>query len=183
MKLNSQLLVIFSSWALGLLELSLGNYAAAEAALGPVSAALGDLSFVDPVLAIFVPDEIEALVHLGLLERAERLLDDFERKAGEVGRDWALSTAARCRALLMAALGDVEGALALLEKAVRSPVGRELGIERARSVLELGRLQRRLKQRRAARTSLQEALDAFNSLSAPIWAARARTGAQPRRLT
>lgn len=172
--LNSQLSVVFSSWALGLLELSLGNYAAVEAALGPVSAALGDLSFVDPVVAIFVPDEIEALVHLGQIERAEELLVNFERKARAVGRDWAIAMAARCRALLIAEQGDVEGALALLEEAVQSPVGRELGIERARSLLELGRLQRRLKQRRLARTSLQEAIDAFGSLSAHVWAGRAK---------
>jgi DNA-binding CsgD family transcriptional regulator len=174
LKLKSQLLAVFASWALGFLELSLGNYAAVEAVLGPVSAALGDLSHVDPVLAIFVPDEIEALLHLGQLERAEQLLVNFERQAAAVGRDWALSMAARCRALFMVAQGDVEGALVLLEKAVRSPAGRELAIERARSLLELGRLQRRLKQRRLARASLQEAIDAFDVLPAPVWAAWAR---------
>jgi ATP/maltotriose-dependent transcriptional regulator MalT len=174
LKLNSQLLAILASWALGLLEVSLGNYAAAEATLGPVSALLGDLSSLDPVLAIFVPDEVEALVHLGQLERAEQLLANFERKARAVSRDWALSMAARCRALLMAAHGDLEGALGVLEEALRASPGRELRIERARSLLELGRLQRRLKQRRLARASLQEAIEAFGSLSATIWAERAR---------
>lgn len=174
LKLNSQLLVVLASWALGLLEVSVGNFTEAEAALGPLSAALGDLDQVDPVLAIFVPDEIEALISLGQLERAEQLLVNLERKAAALGRDWALSMAARCRALLMAGRGDVEGALALLDEAVRAPVGRELGLERARSLLELGRLQRRLKQRRLARATLHDAIDAFDQLSATVWASQAR---------
>ena len=165
---------IWSSWALGFLELSLGNSAAVEAVLGPLSSLLGDMSSADPVLAVFLPDEVEALVELGHLDRARQLLGQFERQARAVQRGWALALAARCRGLLLAASGDLDGAVAAMEEALRRHETLELPFERARTVLELGRLQRRRKQKRLAREALQEAFDAFSSLGTPIWAARSQ---------
>jgi DNA-binding NarL/FixJ family response regulator len=46
--------------------------------------------------------------------------------------------------------------------------------ERARTLLARGALERRAKQRRAARDSLQQALDAFQDLGARLWAMQAR---------
>jgi DNA-binding NarL/FixJ family response regulator len=165
---------IWSSWALGLLELSLGHNAAVDAVLAPLSGLLGDMSSADPVLGVFLPDHIEALIKLGRLDRARELLDGFERQARAVGRTWALALAARCRGLLSAALGDTDGALAALEDALRRHEQLELPFERARSLLELGCLQRRRKQKRLARELLQEAFDAFSSIGAPIWAERSQ---------
>jgi DNA-binding NarL/FixJ family response regulator/DNA-binding transcriptional ArsR family regulator len=165
---------IWSSWALGFLELSLGNSTAVHAVLGPLSSLLGDMSSADPVLAVFVPDEVEALVALGQLGPAQQLLGQFERQARAVQRGWALALAARCRGLLLAASGDVEGAVAAMEEALRRHEGLQLPFERARTLLELGRLQRRRKQKRLAREALQEASDTFSSLGTPIWAARSQ---------
>jgi DNA-binding NarL/FixJ family response regulator len=47
--------------------------------------------------------------------------------------------------------------------------------ERSRTLLALGTAQRRSRERRAARESLQQALAAFEQLGAAIWAARARS--------
>jgi DNA-binding NarL/FixJ family response regulator len=47
-------------------------------------------------------------------------------------------------------------------------------LERARTLLALGELQRRAKQLRAARETLREALASFESLGSPVWAERAR---------
>lgn len=165
---------IWSSWALGLLEPSLGHNAAVAAVLGPLSSLLGDMSAADPVLGLFLPDDIEALIKLGQLEKAQRLLTGFERQARAVRREWALALAARCQGLLLAAAGDTEGSLAALEEALRWHEHIEIPLERARTLLELGCLQRRRKQKRLARELLQEAFDAFSSLGAPIWAARSR---------
>ena len=44
----------------------------------------------------------------------------------------------------------------------------------ARTVLILGQSQRRMKRKRAARESLQEALQIFEGLGAPVWADRSR---------
>ncbi len=165
---------IWSSWALGLLEVSLGHDAEVDAVLGPLSGLLGDMSSADPVLGMFLPDHIEALIRLGRLERAQELLEAFERQARAVERGWALALAARCRGLLLAALGDTDGALVALEEAIRRHEPLELPLERARTVLELGCLQRRRKQKRLARELLGEASAAFISLGTPIWAERSQ---------
>ena len=47
--------------------------------------------------------------------------------------------------------------------------------ERARTLLARGVLQRRLKQRRAARESLEAAQAAFEDLGAPLWAERTQS--------
>ena len=62
--------IVWPCWALGFLELSLGNNAAAVEVLGPLGELLGDMSAVDPVIAVFLPDEVEALIGLGEVERA-----------------------------------------------------------------------------------------------------------------
>jgi DNA-binding NarL/FixJ family response regulator len=46
--------------------------------------------------------------------------------------------------------------------------------ERARTLLALGSLQRRAKQKRVARDSLHQALETFERLGSPLWAGRAR---------
>ena len=46
--------------------------------------------------------------------------------------------------------------------------------ERARTLLVLGQVQRRRRQRRAAATAIQEAVDVFERLGTTLWCARAR---------
>ncbi len=132
------------------------------------------MSAVDPVIAVFVPDEVEALIALGEVEKAGKLLSHFERKANAVGRHWAVAVATRCRGLLHAALGDLDAALAALEQSLRAYQALELPFERARCLLEIGRVQRRRKQKRPAREALLSAARAFASLGTPVWAARAQ---------
>ena len=54
--------IVWPCWALGFLELSLGNNAAAVEVLGPLGELLGDMSAVDPVIAVFLPDEVKRLL-------------------------------------------------------------------------------------------------------------------------
>jgi DNA-binding NarL/FixJ family response regulator len=58
--------------------------------------------------------------------------------------------------------------LRLLDRVSPQPV------ERGRTLLALGVIQRRLKQRAAARETLTEAMTIFTAVEAPLWAARAR---------
>ncbi len=165
---------IWPSWALGVVGLSLGDPAATHAALGPLAGFLTEMSSADPALGVFLPDEIEALCELGEQDRAQELLGWFERRARAVERGWALAAAARCRGLLLAAGGDLDGALAALEEARRSHAELEMPLEHARTLFALGRLQRRRKQKRLARLALEEAVSLFESLGSPLWAARCR---------
>lgn len=165
----------WASWALGLAELSLGNPGQVEAALAPVSSLLGDLTSVDPAVAVFIPDEVEALIELGRLDKAQDLTDRFQRQAQATERAWALALAARCQALLLAERGDSKSAVGTLECALEFHARTELPIERARTLLALGRLQRRSKQKRLARDTLQAAVDVFSEAGATSWAAKARS--------
>jgi DNA-binding CsgD family transcriptional regulator len=165
---------IWIAAALGMLELSLGDPAAAWQAVAPVTQAVEQHGVGEPVAAYFLPESLEALIALGELDRAESLLDAFEGKARELDRVWALATGGRCRGLLLAARGELAAAEAAFDAALAAHERIEMPFERARTLLALGRVQRRRKQRAAARRTLAEALETFETLGAAIWAERAR---------
>ena len=163
-----------AAWALGILELSLERPAEAASALGPIRERLLAAGVGEPGFVPFVPDEIEALVALGRVDEAEALLDWFEERARALDRAFALAAAARCRALVAAAHGDSEEALAHLDRALAEHARVARPFERARTLLVQGSIQRRANRRRAARTTLEEALSEFERLGAALWAERAR---------
>ena len=163
-----------SAWMLSFLELSAGNPGAAIDHALPVARPLVECDVMQPgsAFALF-PNLIEALVAVGELEHASFFLQTFEERAEVSGNIWGLSAAARSRALLEAAGGHFEEALAATEIALgyeRLP----MPLERGRALLVRGVIQRRAKQRRAARGSLSQALAMFEELGARLWAERAR---------
>jgi DNA-binding CsgD family transcriptional regulator len=83
----------------------------------------------------------------------------------------------RCRGLLLAALGDGEGAIASLEAAASTPEPPQEAnpFELARTLLALGTVQRRARQKRTARESLQRADEIFVRLGARLWSEKARS--------
>ena len=172
-------------WAVGLLELSLGNPAAAARAYEPLAQLVEAAGAVAAQLSTALPDEIEALVALGELRRAERLLEILEACGRSSGLAWPLATAARCRGLVLAAQGESDGALGALEEALAHYAGLEMPLERARTLLVRGQIQRRQKRKRAAWDSLAQALELFERSGAALWAKRAReelgrVGVRPR---
>jgi DNA-binding CsgD family transcriptional regulator len=159
---------------LGFLELSLRNPAAAIERLEPVLAFLDELGSPEPGVVPCVPDAIEALVSLGRLDEAEALLDRLERQGRTLDRPWAIATAARGRGLLTAARGDLSAASSALAQALVDHRRVPQPFELARTLLVKGEVERRAKQKRAARSTLEQALGRFQSLGAPLWAQRAR---------
>ena len=165
---------IWPMWALGFLELSEGRPAAVDPVLAPLAQQLSAFGEGDPCLFVFLPDEIEALVALGELDRAEEFLAPFERSSYHHDRRWAIAVAERCRALLAAAQADASGAFAAFERALDAHGQVTMPFERARTLLIGGEIHRRFKQRGRARELLEEALYTFESVGTPLWAARAR---------
>jgi DNA-binding CsgD family transcriptional regulator len=166
---------VFPRWALGFAELSAGDPAAAHAALEPLTAMLPSLGLADPVGLVFLPDEIEALVALGELGRAQPLVE-LMRRLGEVhDRPWAIAAAARGRGILATAQGDLDAAGAAFEEALAAHDRVDMPFERARTLLALGRSLRRRKQWSAARESLREARALFARSGAPLWVQAAQT--------
>jgi DNA-binding CsgD family transcriptional regulator len=165
---------VFPRWALGFGELSAGDPAAAHAALEPLTEMLPSLGLADPIGLVFLPDEIEALVALGELARAQPLIELLRRLGIAHDRPWAIAAAARGRGILAAAQGDLEEAVAAFEEALAAHDRVEMPFERGRTLLALGRALRRRKQWSAARERLREALALFVQTGAPLWAQAAR---------
>lgn len=169
---------------LGFLELSLSNHEQAHAHLGPVVGFLESMGAAEPGIMPCIPDDVEALVSMGRLDEARPLVDRLERQGLALDRPWALATAARCRGLLEAAGGELGNAQVALERAIEEHRRVPQPFELARSLLVSGQIQRRAKQKRPARGSLQRARDIFAELGAPLWTSRAeaelaRIGGRP----
>ena len=159
---------------LGFLELSLSNPLAAMERLEPALAFLDEMGSPEPGIIPVAPDAIEALVAVGRLEEAEALLDRLERQGRTLDRPWAIATAGRCRGLLTAARGDLSAARSALAQALVEHRRLPQPFELARTLLVKGEVERRAKQKRAARSTLEQALELFLALGAPLWAQRAR---------
>lgn len=163
-----------ASWALGLLELSLGNHARAHDQLGPLVEGRRAAGVGEPGDMRFVTDEIVALIGIGQHEEAEAMLDWYEALAEASGRAFALAACDRCRGLLHAARGELEEATAALEASQSryATIADPFGF--ARTLLALGIVERRAARRHAARATLEASLEAFENVGARLWAERAR---------
>ncbi len=157
---------------LGSLDLAQGEFAAAAGRYRPLlklGREMGMRLFVTQGIA---PDAVEALSAAGYVEEADELLTEVAPIARDMGTEAAFL---RCRGAVATARGELDtarseltSALRLLDRVSPQPV------ERGRTLLALGSIQRRLKQRAAARATLTEALTIFSATEAPLWAARAR---------
>ena len=154
---------------LAFIDLTRGDAAAAHEQLG--SYALDRLEGSKRLA--FIGDEIEALVQLGDLDRAADLTDELGRRGTELNRPTLVATAARCRGLVLGARGRLDDAILVAKEAVEIHEQLRLPFEHARSLLVLGGVQRRAKQRKAARESLTAAIEMFERLGATPWAERA----------
>ena len=172
-RFEAPLPMLWVASALGVLELSRGDVTAAWTALGPYADALEARGGGEAFAILLVP-AIETLIARGELDRAERTLDRLEANARENDRAWALAESARCRALLLAAQGDLEAAHEATERALAAHERIDVPFERGRALLAQGQIARRRKQKRAARASLEAALALFEPLGAEQWAQRAR---------
>ena len=129
---------------------------------------------MEPSVYQFLPDEIEVLIALGDLESAEPHIAWLETQGRALDRPWALGAGGRCRALLLAARGDLVGAESAVTEALVQNERLPVPFELARTLLCMGQVQRRAKKKKVARGSLERALSIFESLPAPLWAEKAR---------
>jgi DNA-binding CsgD family transcriptional regulator len=160
---------------LGFLELSLGDAAAADGILRPLAARLDASGWREPSIYGELPNAIESLVELTELGEARRLLADLQERAGRIESPWADASAGRCEGLILAADGDLAASLAALERAVTVHERLPQPFDLARTLLVLGVTQRRARQRRAARETLQRALAVLEDLGSVLWAEKARS--------
>lgn len=164
--------------ALGFLELSLGRPRRALEPLQRGASIFLRMGIEEPGSFHVLPDYVEALIAVHDLERAEDMTAWQQQRGEARGRVWALATAARCRALIEAARGALDPALREANRSLELLEKVSYPFERGRSLLVKGAIERRGKQRRAARDSLEAALAEFARLGAPLWADRAKAELQ-----
>jgi DNA-binding CsgD family transcriptional regulator len=159
---------------LGLVAASEADVSAADAWFDEADRHAAAMGWREPSVRWWTADRVELLLELGRIEDAVAILDVWEADAVRVERDWVLASVTRCRGLVAAARGEVDGALDLLAQAVveHEAVGDPFG--RGRALLALGIVRRRGRQKRPAREAIAAALEAFETVGAEGWAAKAR---------
>jgi DNA-binding CsgD family transcriptional regulator len=130
----------------------------------------------EPGVFPVAPELVEALVELGELDEARAVTGRLRELAARQEHPWGLATVKRCDGLVRLAADryDEEAAAALAQAA--ADYG-QLGLrfDRARSLLGLGRAERRHRKWAAARRSLEQAVAAFDEIGSPGWAEEARS--------
>lgn len=167
---DAMVATITGTWALGLLDLSLGAADEAHRRLGPLVERLEGAGVEEPGSMRFVTDEIEALLMLGRLDEAAELLACTDKRARMLDRASVIAACERSHGLLAAANRNVDAAEEALRRALREHARATIPFERARTLLALGSLLRRTGRKRDARETLEEAHAQFLKLGAALWA-------------
>ena len=130
--------------------------------------------FVEPAMRPWLDDYAEALLRVGRIEDAERVVDDWEHVPATIGRDREMAAARRSRGLIATARGDLDTALGLLDDAAARHDAASDRFGWARAKVATGVVHLRRKQKRLAREAFESAELAFDALGATSWAAEAR---------
>jgi DNA-binding CsgD family transcriptional regulator len=128
----------------------------------------------DPGAFPAAPDLVEALARSGGGAEARGVTEQLRRAATEQQHPWGLVTADRCEATLRLVSRYDEGAASALVEAAEAYGELGLQFDSARSLLLLGRAQRRFRQQGAARRTLEAAAAQFELNGSAGWAAQAR---------
>ena len=127
----------------------------------------------------------EVLARVGRLAEAVVLTDDIEARARRARRRRALAAVLRIRALIASAKGELDLGATHAQQSCRILAGLPTPFDHGRSLLVLGAIQRRRRERRASDATLAQAGEIFGKLGAVPWicqaaAERARIGLRPR---
>jgi DNA-binding CsgD family transcriptional regulator len=158
----------------GLVALWSGDPAAAAERLGNADRQAAALGWSAPEARPWTADYAAALLELGRVGEAVRVIDLWEADAVRLRRERVLAQVTRCRGLAAAAQGAVHEAVSFLQRAVaeHEKVGDPFG--KARALLAVGVVRRRSRQKRAARDAIDAALIDFERLGAATWVEKAR---------
>lgn len=159
--------------SLAFVQSSGGNYDIALQTLKPLLESFEPDHDTEIVAGAWLPDAVEALTATGRVEEAEPLVAALEINGVRHDRPWMLAVGARCRALILAAQGDLAAAAQSAERARTHHDRLPMPFELARTQLLLGQLQRRLRHARSARQNLDSAAAIFAAIGSTLWLERA----------
>ncbi|MGW2717490.1 ATP-binding protein [Streptomyces sp. NPDC001492] len=163
--------------ALGHAQLVAGDAEGAVRSLRRVRDLEDGLGITDPARGRWHGDLAEALVRTGETDEAQQLLDVARGQAQRLGREGVLAVLDRAEALVRAARGEHEAALAQLASAQDRLAKLGYGLEEARAAFALASL----RPGRAGRSSYDEAARLFRRCRALPWVRQveAATAANP----
>jgi DNA-binding CsgD family transcriptional regulator len=161
--------------ALGVAALLAKDLPEAVARLGAVWDHTQQQGVLDPGAFPVGPDLVEALAETEAYDAAQAVVDVLAARAREQEHPWAGAGAQR-GAALVEIHGDAytDAAGGALEAAAATYGGLGLAFDEARTLLTLGRAQRRAKKWGAARDVLERTVAAFEAIGSPGWADDAR---------
>jgi class 3 adenylate cyclase len=165
-----------ASRALGQAALVRGDPALAVERLRPVWEHIEREGVAEPGAFPVAPELVEGLVEQEAGDEAARVTRRLGQLAEAQDHSWGRITAVRCAAMvrLASAEYDERTAEAILG-AAQQYAAAGLRFDHARSLLVLGRWQRRLRKWAAARRTLGAALAAFAALDSPAWGEKAES--------
>ncbi|MFD3875719.1 LuxR C-terminal-related transcriptional regulator [Streptomyces sp. NPDC058623] len=159
-----------SLWITGVLYLHGGRIEAAVAVFDEIGDIEGPSGAGDPAVLRWRPDAVEAFATAGMLDRAYGLLAELD---ATVTRDASHAmvrvTASRARAVCLAREGDPDRAVELLDGAAAAFASMGRPVEQGRTLLALGRLERRRRRVGAAKAAWEEAATLFGAAAAHPW--------------
>jgi DNA-binding CsgD family transcriptional regulator len=157
------------------LELVLGDAAAADRRIDPLIATAADDPLAPGVVCSLVVLGIETRVALGRVDDARALFATWVDRLRRQGIRWIDAEMARADALLLAAEGDVDGALAAADDSIALSDGTRVPYVHGRALLTAGEIRRRARQKARAREAFEAAIVIFGELGARLWTERARS--------
>jgi DNA-binding CsgD family transcriptional regulator/tetratricopeptide (TPR) repeat protein len=163
----------FARIALGILELTAWNPAAAIRHFEEVSAFSDEVGFSHCPVLWWSSDLLECYVSEGMDDAARRELNRLEKVAANPDMPTTAAVTARSKALLEPAAFEEHMTEALQLHSIS-----DMPFERARTELMIGQHLRRHNMPAKARPLLTSALAIFDRLGAPSWASRARSELQ-----
>jgi tetratricopeptide (TPR) repeat protein len=141
-------------WALGLADVSECRYDSGLGHLRQVDALMEQASWGHANIAPWYADGVEALLALDRLDDAVELTERAEADAARMDIPTLTAMAARCRGLVFAHTGDLGGAESLLTEALEICEGFTMPIESGQTLLALGAVRRRMRQKAQSRADL-----------------------------
>lgn len=164
----------FHRQVLGFVAVSIGDWPTAETQLSIAADLSARMAIRHPGRFKLAGDQVEAALALGDIERAAAVQATLDEAARIAPTPWVVAVGARSAALILAARGDLDGAMLTLERALIDHQALQMPFEEARTQLVKGRLHRRRREKRLADETLHAALERFEALGASIWADQAR---------
>jgi DNA-binding CsgD family transcriptional regulator/tetratricopeptide (TPR) repeat protein len=140
--------------------------------LHPLCRRIRDSGLQDPGTLTYLADVIESAIAVGKYDEANDWIAWLDAAATRFDRPLEHLRVDRCRALLAAQETRFDDAIVFAERAASSPVLVDLPWERARTLLVLGQIRRRAKQRTAGGEALRTARSLFGEIGMSGWVTR-----------